>query len=55
MGDSLDHRKEMVSYRFERAKEEYETSLVLFESKHYRAANNRAYYAIFHAMRAVLA
>jgi len=55
LGDSLDRRKEMVSYRFERAKEEYETSLVLFESKHYRAANNRAYYAIFHAMRAVLA
>jgi uncharacterized protein (UPF0332 family) len=35
--------------------EEYETSLVLFDSKHYRTANNRAYYSIFHGMRAVLA
>ncbi len=39
----------------ERAKEEYETAVVLLNAEHYRAANNRAYYSIFHAMRSVLA
>lgn len=55
MDDVIDKRKEYAKYRLERAKEEYDTSLILFESKYYRAANNRAYYSIFHGMRAVLA
>ena len=53
--DDFDKKKEYAKYRLERSKEEYETSLVLFESRHYRAANNRAYYSIFHGMRTVLA
>lgn len=55
MDNILERKKEYASYRLERAKEEYETAVILYETGHYRAANNRAYYSIFHAMRSVLA
>lgn len=55
MDEQLDVKKEYARYRMEKAKEEYNAALVLLETKHYRAANNRAYYAIFHGMRSVLA
>lgn len=42
-------------YRIERAREDLEAAHLLFDAGNYRIANNRAYYAIFHAMRAVLA
>lgn len=42
-------------YRLERAKETLKTAKVIFEIKDYASANNRAYYAIFYAIRAVLA
>ena len=48
-------KEEYARYRLEKAKEEYEAAVVLYDTGHYRAANNRAYYSIFHAMRAVLA
>ncbi|MCL1816170.1 MAG: HEPN domain-containing protein [Clostridiales bacterium] len=41
--------------RIESAKEDLITATENFRSGHYRAANNRAYYATFHAIRAVLA
>lgn len=41
-------------YRMERAKEDLDTAHLLFDAGKYRIANNRAYYAIFHALRAVL-
>lgn len=46
--------KDYAKYRIERAKEDLETAYLLFAAGKYRIANNRAYYAIFHAMRAVL-
>lgn len=55
MDDIINSRREYASYRLERAKEEYETAIILYDTGRYRAANNRAYYSIFHAMRAVLA
>ena len=55
MDNLIERKKEYASYRLARAKEEYETAVILFDTGHYRAANNRAYYSIFHAMRAVLA
>ncbi|MDO4756936.1 MAG: HEPN domain-containing protein [Parabacteroides sp.] len=55
MDNIVERKKEYASYRLERAKEEYETAVILYETGHYRAANNRAYYSIFHAMRSVLA
>ena len=45
----------LALYRLERAKELIDDSRKLFESGSYKSSNNRAYYAIFYAMRAVLA
>lgn len=55
MDDLFERKKEYASYRLARAMEEYDTAVVLYETGHFRAANNRAYYSIFHAMRAVFA
>ena len=55
MDNIVERKKEYASYRLERAREEYETAVILYDTGHYRAANNRAYYSIFHAMRSVLA
>ena len=41
-------------YRIERAREDLDAAHLLFDNGSYRIANNRAYYAIFHALRAVL-
>ncbi len=51
---STEH-KTLSQYRLERAKEDIATAQRNFESGDYRAANNRAYYAIFHSLRSVLA
>ena len=55
MDNAEDRKKEYASYRLARAQEECETAVILYHAGHFRAANNRAYYSIFHAMRAVLA
>lgn len=47
--------REFALYRLERAKEEYETANLLFRENKLLAANNRAYYSIFYAIRAILA
>ena len=47
--------REFALYRLERAKEEYETANLLYRENKLLAANNRAYYSIFHAIRAILA
>jgi len=48
-------KSEYAKYRMERAKEDLDVAVKMFEEKRYRIANNRAFYSIFHAMRAVLA
>ena len=48
-------QKDYAKYRLERAKEDLDAARFLFDNGSYRAANNRAYYAIFHSLRAVLA
>ena len=47
--------KELANHRLEQAKEELNDAKMLFDVKSYKSSNNRAYYAIFHAMKAVLA
>ena len=47
--------KELSNHRLEQAKEDLLASKLLFKEKMYKSANNRAYYSIFHAIRAVLA
>jgi uncharacterized protein (UPF0332 family) len=46
-------KKDLVIYRLEAAKEALEAAKVLYGIPSYKAANNRAYYAIFHAINAV--
>lgn len=47
--------KELSKHRLEQAKEELEDAKLLYNNKRYKSANNRAYYSIFHSIRAVLA
>ena len=47
--------REFALYRLDRAKEEYKTAEFLYKGNKLLAANNRAYYSIFYAVRAVLA
>lgn len=45
--------KDLVLYRIETAKSDLRTAAMLLTQKEYRAANNRAYCAIFHAITAI--
>ncbi len=45
----------LSNHRLENAKEDYLTAVDMVKSGHYKSANNRAYYSIFHSIRAVLA
>ena len=47
--------KELSRHRIEQAREELEASKMLYKTKFYKSANNRAYYSIFHSIKAVLA
>ena len=46
---------DLSKYRLDKAKEMLSTARRDMDAKDYASANNRAYYCIFHAMRAVLA
>lgn len=48
-------RIDLARYRLATAKEDYLAAVDLIQSSHYKVANNRAYYSIFHSIRAVLA
>ena len=54
MPDHNSLQKDYAKYRIERAREDLEAAHLLYDAGNYRIANNRAYYAIFHAMRAGL-
>lgn len=45
--------KELSKYRFETSLENLEDAKLMFENGRYKNALNRAYYAIFHAIRSV--
>lgn len=51
--ENIGTRKDLVQYRLEAAKEDVKMACILLEAKGYKAANNRAYYAIFHGISAV--
>ncbi len=44
---------DLMRYRLETAKSDLKSAKILVEAEEYRAANNRAYYAIFHAISAI--
>lgn len=44
---------DLMKYRMESAKSDLKSAKILIEAEAYKAANNRAYYAIFHAISAM--
>ncbi len=51
----LEEKKGLSNARYLHAKECLDAAKRLIEVGNYRSAANRSYYAVFHAMRAVLA
>ena len=46
-------KKDLMLYRLDNAKSDLKSAKILFAAEEYKAANNRAYYAIFHSLNAV--
>lgn len=46
--------KGLTQYRLQRAKEDLDDAKLLYTNNRFLSANNRAYYSIFHAIKAVL-
>lgn len=53
--DNMGNKFVLAKYRLDSAKETLSAAQVLFDSNFFKDANNRAYYAVFHAIDAVLA
>ena len=51
----MDKRQDLCNYRIEQAKETINVAKLCLENGHYKDAINRAYYAAFYAVKAVLA
>ena len=51
----IGNKKDVAEHRLQVAQEDFHAAKLLLEANSYRGANNRAYYAIFHAVSAVLA
>ncbi len=51
----MDKRQDLCNYRIDQAKETINVAELCFENGHYKDAINRAYYAAFYAVKAVLA
>ena len=47
--------EDMSNYRYEQAEQCLKSATMLMDADDYKGAANRSYYAIFHAMRSVLA
>lgn len=53
--DDIGGARELAWYRIGVAKDDFDSAEMNFKNGHYRASNNRAYYAIFRAISACLA
>ena len=51
--ETIGTKKDLVLYRLHTARSDLKSARILLEAGEYRGANNRAYYAIFHAINAV--
>lgn len=51
--ETIGTKKDLVLYRLQTAWSDLKSARILLEAGEYRGANNRAYYAIFHAINAV--
>ena len=55
MSEELHTDEDLAKYRLEQAKENIEEAEALYNIKHFKGASNRAYYSVFHSMKAVIA
>ncbi len=53
--DNTGSYADVARYKLERASDDLESAQILLDNGKYKAANNRAYYACYHAIDAVLA
>ena len=51
--EDIGTRKDLVLYRLQTAKADLKSAGILLSAEEYKGANNRAYYAIFHAINAI--
>lgn len=51
--DEIGTKRDLILYRIETAKEDLKSAVLLRDAGLYKGANNRAYYAVFHAINAV--
>ncbi len=52
----MDNRlRDLSKYRMEKAKDDLETSQIMLDNNKYSQSVNRSYYAMFHAVRSLLA
>ena len=51
--ENIGTRKDLVNYRLQTAKENLKAARILLDAEEYKSANNRAYYAVFHAINAI--
>ena len=50
----VSYGKDLARYKLERAREELDTAILLFDNDRFKAANNRAYYSIYYSLTAIL-
>ena len=46
-------KEDLAMHRLQTVKSNFKSARILFEAKEYKSANNRAYYAVFHAINAI--
>lgn len=51
--EEIGTRDDLCLYRIQTAKDNLKSARILLEAEEYKSANNRSYYAIFHAVNAV--
>ena len=51
--EDIGNNKDLLIYRLDSAKNDLKSALILRDAGDYKGANNRAYYAVFHAISAV--
>lgn len=53
LSQNVGTRKDLVLHRIQTAKSDLNAARILLNAEEYKGANNRAYYAVFHAINAV--
>ena len=51
--EEIGTRQDLALYRIQTAKSDLKSARILLAAEEYKGANNRAYYAIFHAVNAI--